>query len=177
MAQWRLQLRTEVKRASSLPSSMFDACDPMLETRLAETAEAMLTQLHEPPPQVATPDEPGDKRIETVTADELRALPALLRGDDESLALDDGLRDEYLGVLADTCCLATGPAQLGAAQLLQRDFDVVAADDLDQLTARVAQCLAGLTADAPVVGDAVQEVCRRIAATVALHVREPEDPR
>ncbi|MGK0300930.1 MAG: hypothetical protein ACI89X_001804 [Planctomycetota bacterium] len=48
ISQWQLAARTEVKRSSSLPSSMFDACDPMLEARLAESVEAMMHCLHEP---------------------------------------------------------------------------------------------------------------------------------
>ena len=36
VAQWRLNLRTEVKKSSSRPSAMFDASDPMPETGLAE---------------------------------------------------------------------------------------------------------------------------------------------
>ena len=167
VAQWRLALRTEVKRASSLPSSMFDACDPMLETRLAETTEAMLALLHEPDQAIAQPAEQGEKRLEQVAAAELAALPNRVRqnGCDTAppLDVDDGLDAEYLGILTDTCATADGQARAGAASLLVRDFGIAPDFDLDRATRELATAIRGTTGI-----ETIDEVCRRVAAAVAL---------
>ena len=177
VAQWHLALRTEVKRASSLPTSMFDACDPMLETRLAETTEAMLALLHEPDQAIAQPPEQGEKRLEQVAAAELAALPNRVRqnGCDAAtpLDVDDGLDAEYLGILTDTCATADGQARAGAASLLVRDFGIAPDFDLDRATRELATTIHGTTGT-----ETIDEVCRRVAAAVALatdldrHARE-----
>ena len=74
VAQWHLALRTEVKKSSALPTAMFDACDPMVETRLVETAESMLACLQEPAPRLAQPAA-GELRIEHVDAARGHPLP------------------------------------------------------------------------------------------------------
>lgn len=174
VAQWRLLLRTEVKRASSLPTSMFDACDPMLETRLAETTEAMLACLHEPDAAIAQPEQPGEKRLEQVTPAELAALPRQLqrRGDEPSIEVDDHLSAEYLGVLTDTCGTAEGAPRHGAALLLVRDFGIAPNADLDRCARELAGALPGL-------GDpqALDTICQRIAAAVAVALEAQEAPR
>lgn len=164
VAQWRLQLRTEVKRASSLPTSMFDACDPMLETRLAETTEAMLARLHEPDAAMSAPRDDGEKRLEQVAADELALLPGRLGDghDARPLGIDDDLAAEYLGVLTDTCASATGAARDGAAHLLVRDFDVDPNVDLATSAAQIAAALQDeRTAD-------LDQICARVAAAIAV---------
>lgn len=172
VAQWRLQLRTEVKRASSLPTSMFDACDPMLETRLAETTEAMLAQLHEPDAALASPQKDGEKRLEQVTSDELAHLPRRLGDgrDARPLGIDDDLAAEYLGVLTDTCTTATGAARHGAAQLLVRDFGIDPAADLTSSAERLAEALQETrTKD-------LDQACARIAAAIAVAMQQQEPP-
>lgn len=167
VAQWRLNLRTEVKRASSLPTSMFDACDPMLETRLAETTEAMLALLHEPDQAIAQPAEQGEKRLEQVAAAELAALPNRIRatggGATASLDVDDCLDVEYLGILTDTCTTADGQARNGAASLLVRDFGIAPDIDLDRATHELAGTLPG-----SIRAETIDDVCRRVAAAVAV---------
>lgn len=175
IAHWRLALHTEVKRSSSLPTAMFDACDPTLESRLVATAEAMLAQLQDPAPTVATGDEHAEQRLETVTADELRALPRQIGTDFAPLDLLSGLSAEYLGTLADTCCRANGVPQRRAVELLSRDFAVGPAADLDQLTKLLAQQTdAALGADARATsGEELAATCQRIAAAVILHTPLP----
>jgi hypothetical protein len=166
VAQWRLALRTEVKRASSLPTSMFDACDPMLETRLAETTEAMLALLHEPDQTLAQPTEPGEKRLEQVAAAELAALPNRIRSDHQGAAspdVDTHLDVEYLGILTDTCSTADGDARAGAAALLVRDFGIAPDTDLERATRELATGLQDTLQP-----ETLDAVCRRIAAAVAL---------
>ena len=166
VAQWRLALRTEVKRASSLPTSMFDACDPMLETRLAETTEAMLALLHEPDQAIAQPQEQGEKRLEQVSLAELAALPNRIRSGGSAgirLDVDHGLDVEYLGILTDTCSTADGDARTGAASLLVRDFGIAPDADLERATRELA---AGM--QDTVQPETIDAVCRRIAAAVAL---------
>jgi hypothetical protein len=172
IASWRLTLHTEVKRASSLPTAMFDACDPMLETRLAETAEAMLAQLHEPDPSLGEGNGPGEQRLEVVTPEELQQLPQRIRGDTIGpLDLAFGISAEYLGVLTDACCSASGIAQQRAAQRLSEDFDVRPNSDLEQLTQELSTHVhevLGAGANTTVDQD-IEATCRRIAAAVTLH--------
>jgi len=172
VAQWRLQLRTEVKRASSLPTSMFDACDPMLETRLAETTEAMLARLHEPDAAVASPQKDGEKRLEQVADDELARLPGRLGDgrDARPIGLDDDLVAEYLGVLTDTCTTATGAARHGALQLLVRDFGIEPTADLASSARHIATALQETSTPE------LDQVCARIAAAIAVALQQQEQP-
>lgn len=173
MAQWRLAVRTEVKRSSLLPTSMFDACDPMLETRLAETAEAMLTRLQEPSAQVVGPATPaGEQRLESVSIDELRTLPQCIgSGADPHLDLDTGLLAEYLAVLTDSSRSGQPSAQAGAVQLLARDFGITLHGDAATIAATLMASVQQAITD-PAAGSDVDDWCQRIAATVALHQRD-----
>lgn len=172
IANWRLTLHTEVKRASSLPTAMFDACDPMLETRLAETAESMLAQLQEPDASLTKNDGTGEQRLEVVTAAELGRLPGRIReGDQGPLELDEGLSAEYLGVLTDACCAASGTAQQRALKRLADDFGVRPQSDLEQLAHELCdhvQAVLGAGANTAPDQD-LEAMCRRIAAAVTLH--------
>ncbi len=170
VAQWRLDLRTEVKRASALPSSVFSACDPMIESLLAETAESMLALLQEPSPQAAfTPPEGEDKRLETVTGDELRALPArIAAGGPTDVHLDAGLTGEYLAVLTDACGSGHETAARGASILLHRDFGIRGNDGCLDETAALQELLDKVIGGN---GDAAQlaEICQRLSAAVIAH--------
>jgi hypothetical protein len=169
IAQWRLEVRTEVKRSSSLPTAMFDACDPMLETRLAESMEGMLALLHEPAPQVKDTTAPGDHRMEVVTTDELRELPRRVReGEATGLQLDDGLTSEYLTVLTDACCTGAATARHGACQLLQRDFAIGPTHDLDHATSELWRCLQQPAIGGEVDGAKLADLCQRITAAVVM---------
>ena len=183
VAQWRLQLHTEVKRSSSLPTAMFDACDPMLETRLAETAKAMLACLQEPTgaPDEAPVDGPA-KRLEQVAPGELRQLPGRIAAVATlPVDLEAGLLPEYLGILTDTCCLATGTAQNGAVQLLCRDFGLTAASDpgqlMDLLMRQVAESLAGCPGANEASAQALASACQRLTAALLLHLPAEGHPR
>lgn len=173
IANWRLALRTEVKKSSALPTAMFDACDPMLETRLAETAEAMLACLQEPDPALADQNTPGgEQRLEVIQAAELRCLPRQIAAvEPGALDLQSGLPAEYLAILADACCTSTGPQQQHAVRRLCQDFAVTPDSDLDALTQLLAE-QAGVAA-APEAHAASEldlaTTCRRVAAAVLLH--------
>lgn len=179
IAQWRLDLRTEVKKSSSLPTAMFDACDPMLETRLAETAQTILSRLHGPAIQDVSADAAAvEKRLEQVTSADLRRLPRqIAEVSPAALDLEAGLLPEYLGILTDTCCNATGSAQLGAATLLDRDFRLSATTDmatLSELLARqVRETPEQFAKAASYTDDALALACQRVAAALALHVHGP----
>ncbi|MBL9078834.1 MAG: hypothetical protein JNL08_15115 [Planctomycetes bacterium] len=178
VAQWRLNLRTEVKKSSSLPSAMFDACDPMLETRLAESAEAMLACLQEPEDRLRDPGDSTEKRLERVADDELRRLPARIASIEVvPLHLRTGLLAEYLGILTDTACVANGPAQHGAVQLLQRDFGVDADSDPSQLGTLLTQQVQDSLANCPDACEATAEqiavACQRLGAALLLHAPGP----
>jgi hypothetical protein len=174
IAQWRLQLRTEVKRSSSLPSSMFDACDPMLETRLCETAESMLARMPQPAPAVASPRQPGEQRIEQVSRDELSRLPDLIaRGITAAPALDLGLAEEYLAILADLTSHGDGPASRRAAQLLASDCGLGTGADLEAAARQLWQLLPSGAEPMPGTDDRLAELCRRIAASALAEAAAP----
>ncbi|HEX5050381.1 MAG TPA: hypothetical protein VFZ65_01285 [Planctomycetota bacterium] len=172
-AQWQRVVQTEVKRSSSLPTAMFDACDPMLETRLAESAESMLNRLHEPQAEVVAATDPtAEKRVERVEPAELTALPQRIAGPDLVLNVGSGLPEEYLAILTDMCCVATGPAQAGAANLLQRDFGLSRTTDVAELAQLLAQRVQGTepSASDPVAEAALEGVCLRVNAALSLHL-------
>jgi hypothetical protein len=176
VAQWRLELRTEIKKASSLPSSMFDACDPMLETRLAETAEAMLKELQDPR-ALPQPAKGIALRTEIIRSDELQRLPSRFAGCDAvPLDLDQGLRDEYLGVLTDLCTNGASRVTGRAAALLHAELDIEIGSgsssgvDLEALTRQLWQRVATITGSGERSGESNDEllaICRRLAAAIA----------
>ncbi|MBM4063443.1 MAG: hypothetical protein FJ265_20435 [Planctomycetes bacterium] len=173
IAQWRLAVHTEVKRASTLPTAMFDACDPMLETWLAETAGAVLGRMPEPPAWLAE-DEDGEQRLETVHADDLRALPRRLGAAAAAADLGEGLGAEYLAVLADVCCRAEGAPRRVAVRRLAEDFGVADGTDLDALAQRLQQeAGAAIEPGADPGRDAeLAAACQRVAAAVVQQLAE-----
>lgn len=179
LARWRLDLRTEVKKSSSLPTAMFDACDPMLETRLAETARAMLARLQgtEPPTDTAT-GPPVEKRLEKVTLGDLQKLPNQIAATGTGpVDLEEGLFAEYLAILVDTCCNATGASQQGAAHLLARDFELSATTDIDTLNELLARQVREtperFAKAAAWTDDELATACQRVAAALVLHTTPP----
>lgn len=167
VAQLQLLLRTEVKRSSALPTAVFDACDPMIETQLAQTTEAMLARLQEPVLPGERANGPGEQRLELVTADELRALPRLLVDDaDEPPRLDAGISAEYLTVLADACRCGHEAAAAGARALLRRDY-ALPADAAPEAAGRVVtEALAEALLDGTIRLVVVAEHLDRIAAAI-----------
>ena len=168
VAQWRLALRTEVKSSSSLPTTVFHSRDPMLEALIAERAENMLAQLHEPSGPVAAPSAPCEKRIEVVLPDEMRTLPQRLRdGAPAHIGVDDHLVDETLAVLADACFSGHETAAIGATWLLRRHFGIAAESAPAESASRLAACLRDVVAGHPDADANLENVCRRIAAEIA----------
>lgn len=148
LSQWRLAARTEVRRSSSLPSSMFDANDPMLEARLAETVDAMLASLQSPPTS-ADDDEALEQRTEQVTPAELRALPRAVGsratgGGDGEPDLDLGLLAEFRTLLIDACATGNAATAENAAALLATDLadSVDLSTDLTRMTCDLHTALA-----------------------------------
>ena len=168
IAQWRLAMRTEVKRTSSLPSSMFDACDPMLEMRLAETTEAMLALLHDAAGAgYHEPPGGGDRHVENVAAEELRALPGRLAGDGSAPDLDAGLAGETTAVLADACCGDDETAAANAVALMRTRCGLDAATAPAAATAVLMPLLQQAIDGSPGATAELEAICRRIAAAVA----------
>jgi len=165
ICQWQLAARTEVRRSSSLPSSMFDACDPMLEAQLAESVEALLARLHEAPRDIAIDSlAEQEQRTERVTPDELRALPRLIAGHEHAPDLHDGLVAEVLTLLVDASVHGNTVARRNAMSLLRRDYDVDVGADVATTTASLQQCLMRFAGGSAANGDELAEVCRRVAA-------------
>jgi hypothetical protein len=175
LAQWRLRLRTEVKRASSLPSSMFDACDPMLETRLCDTAESMLAHMPLPAPAVTSPLQPGEQRIEQISRDELSRLPSLIaNAPAPAPALDAGLEAEHLAILADLTTHASGTASRRAARLLATALGLDPDVDLEAAASQLWQLLPSGAEPMPDADDRLGDLCRRIATTVVALAAEAD---
>lgn len=178
IAQWRLALRTEVKRASSLPTAMFDACDPMLETRLAQSAEAMLSLLQEPAPEHRSDESRGEQRLESVSQAELAQLPAQIGATAPAaidLAADQSA--EYLGILADLCC-QDGTGQRPAATRLCSDFGIASSHELDTLVQLLADQTAAAVTDttaAPHGPAALLQTCAAVQAAMRRHGLLPQD--
>ncbi|MBL8752802.1 MAG: hypothetical protein JNK15_05830 [Planctomycetes bacterium] len=180
LAQHQLDLRTEVKRSSALPSSVFAAFDPMVESLLAETAESMLSRLQEPPPETTTPPPEGaDKRLETVAMAELMALPArIAAGGPIDLHLDAGLAGEYLAVLTDACGCGHEPTAKHATTLLHRDFGILGKDagsGIADLTPLLDKVLAGDSGAAVELGTLVQRIAAQVASAQQAAADAEED--
>lgn len=178
VAQWRLQLRTEVKSSSALPTSVFHARDAQLEAMLAASTEAMLARLQVPAPAVRQPPPGvGAQRLEAVPADELRRLPANLADDGSSPRLDDHAATEAYGVLTDA---ALGPDPVAAATatwLLRERLRLAPGADVEVAAAQLRQCLLGGLAADPAAAEAVAAVARRVvAAAAALPTQERRAP-
>lgn len=135
IAHWALDLQTQLKKTSSLPTAMFDACDPMLEARLCEATEGMFQRLLELGPSRA--DEgllDAELSLEAVTTSEiagfldfLAALPAA--------APPDLMRDraeEFHGILVDAMVQQVGAASFRAESLLRLAYGD-AGGQLDEL--------------------------------------------
>ena len=183
ISQWQLAARTEVKKASSLPSSMFDASDPMLEARLAETVEAMMQLLHEPEAAALAKNASGEHlemRVEHVSDEELQKLPTLIRQDLANADLDDHISSEYLNLLIDTCTTGDAPTQTAARELLQQDFAVASNSDLDDAARALFSCMQqvlGTDCQDEEDEQRLSELCGAIAATVVVRASRPEEPR
>jgi hypothetical protein len=178
IAQWRLALRTEVKRASSLPSAMFDACDPMLETRLAQSAEAMLALLQEPAAEHLRKEPHEDLRLETVALEEMARLPDRIGSAPPPLPdLEDGLPAEYLGVLSDLCCQG-GTSERPAAARLCSDFGIASSRELDKLVQALAEQTTSLDsamADEDLTQATLLRTCHEVQAAIQRHGLLAED--
>jgi hypothetical protein len=169
VAQWQLDVRTEVKQTSSLPSAVFDACDPMIETQLAQTTEAMLACLQEPTlAATRQSSEGGEKRIEIVRGDELRLLPTLLRDGGEAPDLDAGMAAEYLTVLTDAGGSGHEVAATGARALLLRDFGIHSNISAEELRSKLVEVLTRAAEEGTMAAEAVDAQCVNIAAIVAV---------
>ncbi len=168
VAQWRLQLRTEVKNSSALPTSVFHARDAQLEAMLAAATEAMLARLQVPAPDVRTTPAGGvEQRLEAVPAAELRALPARLAGDGPTPRLDDRAAVEAFAVLTDAALGPDPVAATTAIALLRDRLGATTAADVEVTAAQLRQCLlAGMAAD-PAVAEAVAAIARRVAGAIA----------
>ena len=168
VAQWRLDLRTEVKKASALPTAMFDACDPMIETQLVDAAESMLACLQQPAPSLSI-QTTGELRIELVEAAELRRLPQLLQqGGAPLLRLDDGLQAEYFAVLLDSWAQPESSSRQTAARLLARDFAPGSNGQTEWDAGELWSCTQAVLAGEGDADGRLAELCKRIAAAAIL---------
>lgn len=168
ISQWQLAARTEVKRSSSLPSSMFDTRDPMLEACLADSVDTLMQCLHEPEAAAVAPatNNEADQRVETVTQEELQQLPHLISLDHDQLDLENGVSAEYLSLLIDTCTTGDEPTKAAARDLLLRDFSVEAKANLQQATQAVFSCLQRVLNTDVATHERMAELCSAIAASV-----------
>lgn len=175
-AQWRLKVHTEVKRASSLPTAMFDATDPMLEMRLAEATESLLIQLQRPSPQITAKAGPMGQRLERIESIEMAALPTRI-GNDNPMQVDllADLGSEYIAVLADACCTQDGSAHQRAARHMCIDFSITM-ETLDD----VMQELQAMTIEIAQYGnqtrphDEIERLVQRVGEVLHSHLSNSE---
>ena len=169
IAHWQLDLQTELKKASSLPTAMFDASDPMLEARLAESTESLFRCLLDQPAPDQKPVPADRRRLEAVPPAELSALLAAAAADgfavDALPALDEHRDEEFLAVLGETCLRAPETQRQLACALL-RQLSGVAGDDLESFAAAIARQLVLNPDPAGVDARALAAVCHRIAVAV-----------
>jgi len=180
ISDWQLAARTEVKKASSLPSSVFDAADPMVEARLAETVDAMMQLLHRPSADALRKHASGEhleQRAEQVAEAELRELPTKIPRGREDDDLEDGVSPEYLHVLIDACTSGEPESRRTARELLAQDFAVPADADLNQIARALSERLRGpdgaLGRDDEELNQ-LDELCRTIAATVVINTTDAQ---
>lgn len=192
IARHRLDLQTQLKRSTALPSAMFDATDAMLEAQLCAATEGIFQQLLEWDAPQALPTD-GEQRLEKVSKHELTGLlVAALHGEfeGEEPKLDEHAAAEFAAILAEAAARSVGKAQQRSQQLLARQNAADAAT-MDDAARAIADGLAailrrgdGTMPDGD--GDAVTEqetalrnLCERIAdaaaRSVATNVSRPEN--
>ncbi len=184
ISQWQLAARTEVKRYSSLPSSMFDACDPTLEARLTESVEALMHFLHQPEAEALAKNNSSEHiemRAESVLPEELAKLPQQVRGEEPEVNLESGVSAEYLSLLIDACTTGDDATQEASRALLQQDFAVAINSDLHEATKAMMQCLQDLDANEQEDADQANhdrftELCSAIAASVIVESHTENHP-
>jgi len=181
IARHRLDLQTQLKRSTSLPSAMFDASDPMLEARLCAATEGIFQKLLEwdAPREMPTG---GEQRLEKINKHELvGVLTAALHGEfDRANApqLDEHKHEEFFAILAEAAARSTGKPQERAQSLLaaQHAHDAATIDDAARALADALTATLRGTCDPSVDGDgdamdddslALQQLCERVAASVA----------
>ena len=173
ISQWQLAARTEVKKFSSLPSAMFDTCDPMLEACLADSVERMMHRLHEPETQAlaeSAQNQQIELRVEKVTSEELRDLRKMRHESHETLDLECKASAEYFSLLIDSCTTGDPATQGAARELLQRDFGVETSADLEHATESVLACLRRLLdgSSSEESQQLMAELCQSIAASIII---------
>lgn len=177
IAQWQLAARTAVKRSSSLPSSVFDACDPMLEARLAESVQELMERLQQPTGLPAT--ESPDVRREVVEPAELARLQRVASLGDDDVEMHAGQMAESLGVLLDLVASFPAPGNSAALQLLREQFGISEQTDLDDAMKTLAALVTASTSDrsaAPIGADVeamVAALCSQIAGAALVQSRSP----
>jgi len=185
IARHRLDLQTQLKRSTSLPSAMFDASDPMLEARLCAATEGIFQKLLEWDAPRALPTG-GEQRLEKIGKHELvGVLMAALHGEFDGQSgganaprLDEHKDEEFFAILAEAAARSTGKAQERAQSLLaaQHAHDAATIDDAARALADALTATLRGTCDTSVDGDgdamdedslALQQLCERVAASVA----------
>lgn len=169
IADWQLQLQTELKKASSLPTAMFDASDPMLEARLAESTESLFRRLLDQPMPESAASPVGERKLEHVATHELAALIAMVaRAEPVATAtprLDEHRDDEFLAILGDTCLRGPEPQQQRARQALQQASGTKDTD-LDSLALAIAERIVQNQDPTALDAHAIAAVCHSIAIAV-----------
>lgn len=171
IARYQLDVQTQLKRATSLPSAMFDASDPMLEARLCEATEGIFQQLLEYD-EANEGGTAGEQRLETVSREELtKTLRAAVAGDfddSESPRLAENAQEEFLALLAEAVARSNGAPQQHAAELLWAQGQG-AEHEMESLMHAFAERLAVLDDEggsSPEDEQHLGELCQRVAAAV-----------
>ena len=155
IARHRLDVQTQLKRSTSLPSAMFDASDAMLEARLCAATEGIFQKLLEWDAPRALPTD-GEQRLEKVHAHELNSLlMAALHGEFAKSAcprLDENSATEFAGILAEAAARSVGKPQQRAQELLAKQ-NATDAHTIDDAARAIADSLAEILRGAGHEGD------------------------
>ena len=177
IARYQLQLQSELKKTSSLPTAMFDASDEMIETQLCQATESILRCLLE----FQRPDD-ADPEHEAMTLEnvdprevlELLAATATAPAEDEPAPdLDAGRTSEFTAVLADICIRSRGPAGRRAGQQL---CDLLPGDDQDAglLLEQLNRHLNPDAGDLELTADQVRTCAKAIATMIERSTATPD---
>lgn len=184
IARHRLDLQTQLKRSTALPSAMFDQSDAMLEAKLCAATEGIFQKLLEWDAPRALPTD-GEQRLEKVGKHELAGLLiAALHGDfarGEMPKLEEFAAAEFAAILAEAAARSVGAPQERALSLLKaqaaRDAATLDEAALDISTGLAALLRGGsgerLDGDGDAMSEqesALRQLCDRIADAAARSV-------
>jgi hypothetical protein len=188
LAETKRRVGDDLRRTSSVPGEMFDACDPVVEAHLLDdgVVRKLLSRLNsvdqsraakrlgDAPPTDLERNRVTPQEIEEFFASLTQAQPA------EPPNLADGLAQERSWILIDLARNASGLARQRATRELRESMrDLASCDGFDRsMLVRLIELLdEACAAGAPLLFDALRRAAQRALARLALPpANAPENP-